>query len=143
MGTYSLTCFKLPMARHCFWCCLGLIFLAAAVAPQAFQTPSLVTISIASTPFVIDPAHIVLAGTTVSAGGPAVTIDGVIVSEDSEEDVFVDGVEVLTGSIGIVQPTSSSFPHSSFQSDPHYIDVSSDEMLRRRSKAPRVQNPTT
>lgn len=62
----------------------------------------------------INPKDIVLAGTIVSAGGPAVTIDGTLVSEDKDEDVYVNGIEIFTGPSdtstttvdGFLQPTS-------------------------------------
>lgn len=83
------------MVRLFFCHCFGIFVLVTDVLSQT--TPSLITVSIASKPYVIDPADVVLAGTTVSAGGLAVTIDGALVSEDRGEDVFVDGIEVLTG----------------------------------------------
>ena len=82
----------------CFLCiCFGLVFLVATIIPQAYQSPPLETITIASKQFAIDPANIILGGTAVSAGGPAVTVDGAVVFEDGNDDVFVNGVEVLTG----------------------------------------------
>ena len=106
-------------SRHLF----STVFLAVAVAPQAYQTPPLETISIASERFVVDPANIVLGSTTVSAAGPAVTIDGAIVSEDSNNDLFVDGVEVLTGPTNHVPTTFSSLSQSKPPSKFCYVAV--------------------
>lgn len=100
-----------------------LIFLAAAVASQADQSPPLETINIASKTFAVDPADIVLGGTTVSAGGPAVTIGGAIVFEDRHEDLFVNGVEVLTGSPDIAKTTFGSLSQLRSQSKSYCIGV--------------------
>lgn len=99
------------------------VLLAVAVAPQAYQSPPLETISIASERFVVDPTNIVLGSTTVSAAGPAVTIDGVVVFEDSNKDLFVDGVEVLTGPTNHVSTASSSLSQSGFRSEFCYVGV--------------------
>ena len=90
-------------------------FLSIAVAPQDSRPPPLVTLSIAPKEFVVDPTNIVLDRTTVSAGGPAVTIGGAVVSEDKEEDIFVDRVEVLTGPINTAETTFSNFRSSRSQ----------------------------
>lgn len=94
-----------------FYChCFGFFVLATGVLSRT--TPSLITVSVASKPYVIDPADIVLAGTTLSAGGPAVTIDGALVSEDRDEDIFVDGIEVFTGPHDPSTTTSDGFSQS-------------------------------
>ena len=115
-----------PHTRHL----LGTLFLVVAVAPQAYQSPPLKTISIASERFVVDPAKIVLASTTLSAAGPAVTMDGVVMSEDSNKDLFVDGVEVLIGPTHHVPTTSSSLSKSKFESEFRFVGVSCCIWLR-------------
>lgn len=97
--------------------------MVAAVAPQSYQSPPLETISIASQQFVINPADIILHGTTVSAGGPAVTFDGDVVYEDGNEDIFVNGVEVLTGPTGIAKTAFSSSSKFTSQSRFCHADV--------------------
>ena len=101
----------------------GTVWLAVALAPQAWQSLPLETVSIASERLIFDPANIVLGSTTVSAAGPAVTIDGAIVSEDSNEDLFIDGVEVLTVPTNHVRTTSSSLSQSISQSESCYVGV--------------------
>ena len=113
----------------------GLVSLAAVVAPQAYPSPPLETISVASEQFIVDPANIVLDGTTVSANGPAVTVGGNVVFEDGNEDVFVNGVEVLTGPTAITQTTSGTSSEWSSQSKRCHADVVSDILLKWRMKA--------
>ncbi|CAF9941410.1 hypothetical protein IMSHALPRED_002561 [Imshaugia aleurites] len=55
------------------------------------------TITIASARFVVNPTIYILNGTTIAPGSAAVSIDAQFVSADSANDLFVDGVEVLTG----------------------------------------------
>ena len=109
------------MARRCLRSLLGLVFFTVAVASPAHESPTLETISIASQQYVINPANIVLAGTSVSVGGPAVTIAGAVVSEDKDEDVFVDGIEVLTGLTNTTEETLSSLLQSTSQSKSCYM----------------------
>lgn len=111
------------MASRVFWGLFGLIFLPAAVTSQADQSPPVETISIKSKKVVVDPADIVLGGTTVSAGGPAVTIGGDVVFEDRHEDLFANGVEVLTGSPDIARTKFRSSSKLGSQSKSYHIDV--------------------
>lgn len=93
-----------------------LVLLVAAVVPHAYQSPPLETVTIASEEFAINPANVILGRTTVSAGGPAVTVDGAVVFEDRNDDVFVKGVEVLTGLTATVKTSFGSSPHTTSSS---------------------------
>lgn len=90
---------------------IGLALIALPVAstiPSSLSfsvsaPPSLATITIAGEIFVVDPADIVLDGTTVQPASAGISIDGQVVSADAANDLFVDGTEMLA------QPTSSKF----------------------------------
>lgn len=102
----------------CFLCmCFGLVFLVAAVVPQAYQSPPLETITI------------ILGGTTVSAGGPAVTLDGAIVFEDGNDDVFVNGVEVLTGPTATAKTSFGISSEMTSSSECYHAAISADILL--------------
>ena len=58
--------------------------------------PSQATITIAGQAFVVDPANIVLDGTTVQPGSAGISVDGEVVSADIANDLFVAGIEILT-----------------------------------------------
>lgn len=116
----------------CFPCvCYGLVLLVAAVVPQAYQSPPLETIIIASEEFAINPAHVILGGTTVSAGGPAVTVDGAVVFEDGSDDVFVNGVEVLTGPTATAKTSISSSSQTTSSSKCCHAAPAPDILLER------------
>lgn len=121
--------------------CFGILVLATDVLSQT--TPSLIIVSIASKLYAIDPADIVLAGTTLSADGPAVTIDGAIVSEDRNEDVFVDGVEVFTE---LRDPSTTKLPSflpPTSQGKSCISTANSVEVLNWKPKVPRLQAQPT
>ena len=54
----------------------------------------------------VDPADVVLDGTTVQPASAGISIDGQVVSADAANDLFVDGTEILA------QPTSSTLTSS-------------------------------
>ena len=58
------------------------------------------TITISSQVFVVNPTNIVLESKTISPGGFPVEINGVTVSADLKDDLFTNGVEVITVSNG-------------------------------------------
>ena len=86
--------------------------LALALAPgcsaQGPSATAVQTISIGTEEFVVDPSNVILDGTTISAGGPAVTVNNEPVSMDVADDLFVGPIEVLTGHTAIVDATSSA-----------------------------------
>ena len=55
------------------------------------------TVTIASAQFVVHPNEYILDRTTIALGSAGVSIDGKVVSADPANDLFVNGVEVLTG----------------------------------------------
>ena len=69
------------------------------------------TVTIASQIFVVNPTHVVLNNKTVSPSGSPIKVNGETVSADTHNDLFVNGIEVITVSgdtnTGIpVAPTS-------------------------------------
>lgn len=88
---------------------LALIALPVACTSPSSQSfsvsapPSLATITIASQIFVVNPANIILDGTTVQPGSAGISVHGQVVSADAPNDLFVDGSEVLA------EATSSIF----------------------------------
>ncbi|MCJ1279286.1 hypothetical protein MMC21_007110 [Puttea exsequens] len=60
------------------------------------QTQVIETITIATERFVIDPENIVLHSSTLLPGSQGVLIDGQVVSIDAQNDLFVDGTEIIT-----------------------------------------------
>ena len=84
---------------------IGLVLIALPVAcgispPLSFSVsapPSQATITIAGQAFVVDPANIILDSTTVQPGSAGISIDGEVVSADPANDLFVAGIEILTG----------------------------------------------
>ena len=90
--------------------CLLLLLQASRVTVQAGPTLQ-ETITISSQVFVVDPTHVVLNNKTVSPSGSPIRVNGVTVSADAHNDLFVNGIEVVTVSddtnLGVqVVPTS-------------------------------------
>ena len=99
--------------RCCHSCLLPLFLLLWLQASRIANAdpPPQETITISSQVFVVNPTHVVLNSQTVSPGGSPIEVDGETVSADSHNDLFVNGVEVITVSgdanLGIpVVPTS-------------------------------------
>lgn len=89
---------------------LSLWLQASRIVAEA-DPPLQDTITIASHIYVVNPTHVVLNSKTVSPGGSPIEVDGETVSADPRNDLFVNGVEVITVSgdtnLGIpVVPTS-------------------------------------
>lgn len=133
----------------CFFPCFLLLWLqASAITTQADPLPQ-ETITISSQLFVVNPIRVVLNSTTVSSGGSSIEVDGEIVSADSHNDLFVNGVEVITVfsdiSLGIlVVPTyTQGFNHFTSNS----INTRSTQSLfsigRASSESPRYGNLTS
>ena len=70
--------------------------------------PSQATITIADQAFVVDPANIILDSTTVQAGSAGISVDGEVVSADIANDLFVAGIEVLTGTTSSTLASSAA-----------------------------------
>ena len=122
------------MAPYFLCTCFGLISLVATVVPQAYQSPPLETIVIASEVFAINPANIILGGTTVSAGGPAVTVDGAIVFEDGNDDVFVNDIEVLKGPTATAKTDLGDSSRTASSSEWCHAAISPDFLLNLVTK---------
>ena len=105
---------------------LALIALPAACSSPSSQSfsvsapPSLATITIASQIFVVNPANIILDGTTVQPGSAGISVDGQVVSADAPNDLFVDGSEVLA------EATSSIFASNNAINNTVSLSSSSD-----------------
>ena len=56
----------------------------------------------------VDPANIVLDSTTVQPGSAGISIDGEVVSADIANDLFVAGIEVLTGTTSSTLASSTA-----------------------------------
>ncbi len=108
-------CPLIVTTMHCYHSCFFPLFLllwlqASRITAKADPPPQ-ETITISSQVFVVNPTHVVLNGKTVSPGGSPIKVDGETVSADPNNDLFVNGVEVITVSgdanLGIpVVPTS-------------------------------------
>ncbi|KAL8788413.1 MAG: hypothetical protein Q9195_007292 [Heterodermia aff. obscurata] len=72
---------------------------ASRSTTQASSSPQ-ETITISSQVFVVDPTAVVLNSKTVSPGGAPVEVNGVAVSADLDNDLFINGAEVITMSEG-------------------------------------------
>lgn len=101
---------RLPKSAHClpmeassFRLLLGLTLIILPMTRLVVAQDE--TITIASEQFVVDPANYILDSTTVLPGSAGVSIDGQIVSADPANDLFVNGVQVLTG-YPALSPTS-------------------------------------
>lgn len=85
----------------------GLVFIMMLMAKTVLAQDE--TITIASAQFVVDPSEYILDSTTIAPGSAGVSIDGQVVSADPANDLFVNGVEVLTGHrVASVSTTASS-----------------------------------
>ena len=82
--------------------------LASRCSAQDPSATALQTISIGTEEFVVDPNNVILDGTTISAGAPAVTVNSEPVSMHVADDLFVGPIEVLTGHAAIVDGPSSA-----------------------------------
>ena len=109
------------MAQRSFFKFFLVVSFTTAVTSQAYRTLLRETISIASQQYPIDPADVVLAGYTVSAGGHAVTIGGAVVSEYKNGNVFADGIEVLTGLSNSAKTAPSGLSHSTTESKLYHM----------------------
>lgn len=97
--------------HSCFFPSFLLLWLQASQITAQADPPPRATITISSQVFVVNPTHVVLNSKTVSPGGSPIEVDGETVSADPHNDLFVNGVEVITVSgdtnLGIpVAPTS-------------------------------------
>ena len=70
--------------------------------------PAQATITIAGQPFVVDPANIILDSSTVQPGSAGISVDGEVVSADVANDLFVAGIEVLTGTTSSTLASSTA-----------------------------------
>ena len=100
------------LCHHSFFLPLLLLLWlqSSRISAQAGPAPQ-ETITISSQLFVVNPTHVVLNNQTVSPSGSPVQVNGETVSADAHNDLFVNGVEVITVSddsnLGIpVVPTS-------------------------------------
>lgn len=55
------------------------------------------TITIGTEIFAVNPTDIILDGTRVVPGAPAVTVDGEVISADASGDLFARSTEILAG----------------------------------------------
>ena len=62
---------------------------------QADSSPQ-ATVTISSQLFVVDPTAVVLNNKTLTPGGPPIEVNGVTLSADVNNDLFTNGVEVIT-----------------------------------------------
>ena len=90
---------------------IALPFACGISPPLSFSIsapPSQATITIAGQAFVVDPANIVLDSSTVQPGSAGISVDGEVVSADIANDLFVAGIEVLTGTTSSTLASSTA-----------------------------------
>ena len=100
---------------------------ASRVTAQASPAPQ-ATITISSQIFVVDPTHVVLNNKTVSRSGSPIEVNGETVSADAHNDLFVNGVEVITQS-GAKSGSSSIYTQGSIHSIPNSNNTQSAHSL--------------
>ena len=82
--------------RSCILPLFAFLWLQASGVNVHAAHPLQDTITISSHIFVVNPTHVVLNGKTVSPGGSPIKVDGETISADPQNDLFVNGVEVIT-----------------------------------------------
>ena len=121
---------------------------ASAITAQADPPPQ-ETITISSQLFVVNPTRVVLNSTTVSPGGSPIEVDGETVSADPHNDLFVNGVEVITVSgnislgISVVPTYTQGSNHSTSNSTNTRSTQSPSSTGRASSESPRYGNLTS